>query len=43
MGIAPERVLSMGDKTHFWMMADVGPCGPTSEIHWASERISGCG
>ena len=34
LGIEPERVLRMGDKTNFWMMGDVGPCGPTSEIHW---------
>ncbi len=34
IGIEPERVLRMGDKTNFWMMGDIGPCGPTSEIHW---------
>ncbi len=33
-GAPPERVLKMGDKTNFWMMADVGPCGPTSELHY---------
>jgi alanyl-tRNA synthetase len=32
--LAPERILRMGEKTNFWMMADVGPCGPTSEIHY---------
>jgi len=34
IGVPPERVLAMGDKTNFWMMADVGPCGPTSELHY---------
>ncbi len=34
IGFGPERVLRMGEKTNFWMMADVGPCGPTTEIHY---------
>ena len=34
VGVPPARVLRMGDKTNFWMMADVGPCGPTSELHY---------
>ena len=34
MGVPEERVLRMGDKTNFWMMGEVGPCGPTSEIHY---------
>ncbi len=34
IGIPPERALRMGDETNFWMMGDVGPCGPTSEIHY---------
>jgi alanyl-tRNA synthetase len=34
VGVPPERVHRLGDKDNFWMMADVGPCGYTSEIHW---------
>jgi alanyl-tRNA synthetase len=44
IGVPVERVLRMGDKTNFWMMGDVGPCGPTSEIHydWGPEHCN-CG
>src|SRR5216683_1734101 len=34
VGIPPERVYKLGDKTNFWQMAETGPCGPTSEIHY---------
>ncbi len=40
IGVPAERVARMGAKTNFWQMADTGPCGPTSEIHYdfAPER-----
>jgi alanyl-tRNA synthetase len=32
--IPAERVAKLGDATNFWQMADVGPCGPTAEVHY---------
>jgi alanyl-tRNA synthetase len=42
IGVPPDRVVRMGDKTNFWMMGDVGPCGPTSEVHydWGPEHCT---
>jgi alanyl-tRNA synthetase len=44
LGVDPTRVLRMGEDTNFWMMGDVGPCGPTSELHydWGPEACT-CG
>jgi alanyl-tRNA synthetase len=33
-GVPKERVFRLGDEDNFWQMADTGPCGPCSELHY---------
>ncbi len=43
MGVPRERIYKLGDKSNFWEMGDVGPCGPCSEIFFdhGPERSTG--
>src|SRR5690349_4452380 len=34
VGVPPGRIVRCGEKDNFWQMADTGPCGPCSEIHY---------
>jgi alanyl-tRNA synthetase len=34
IGVPPERLVRLGEKSNFWAMGDTGPCGPCSEIFY---------
>jgi alanyl-tRNA synthetase len=34
VGVDPSRIYRLGDEDNFWQMADTGPCGPCSELHY---------
>jgi|CXWL01.1.fsa_nt_gi alanyl-tRNA synthetase len=34
IGVPTDRIMRCGEKDNFWQMADTGPCGPCSEIHY---------
>lgn len=43
IGVPLEKIFKLGDKSNFWEMGDVGPCGPSSEIFFdhGAERSTG--
>ncbi|MEA2013814.1 MAG: alanine--tRNA ligase [Thermodesulfobacteriota bacterium] len=42
IGVPVERIVRMGEKDNFWMMGDIGPCGPCSEIYYDLGKDAGC-
>ena len=34
IGLSPARIVRCGERDNFWQMADTGPCGPCSELHF---------
>ena len=34
IGVPQTRIVRCDEKDNFWQMADTGPCGPCSEIHY---------
>jgi alanyl-tRNA synthetase len=34
IGVPESRIARLGPEDNFWQMAETGPCGPNTEIHW---------
>jgi alanyl-tRNA synthetase len=34
IGVPREKIFKLGDKSNFWEMGDIGPCGPCTEIFY---------
>lgn len=42
IGIPKERMHRLGEEHNFWQMGDLGPCGPSTEIHIDRGAEFGC-
>jgi len=43
IGVASDRIVSLGENNNFWAMGDTGPCGPCSEILFDQGESLSCG
>jgi alanyl-tRNA synthetase len=43
IGLAPEKIVKLGEEDNFWSMGETGPCGPCSEIYYDQGPEFSCG